>query len=689
MTRKKFRTLANGMRFVYLPKSPCPELPDSVNEPDKNTEIRTTDSPADEALPAIRSEFQAIGYHIEETTEDGFRAVHPGSWTQIVDAGVPELVDVECQTDEDGATLVRSTFGITSRTRINFYAIFSLVWSGIYVSIWNNLVTMIENDPRRGSSLLALAVSAGCFFVSFCWLMTRLEGYVTFRNQLYRRLRSRHGIHTELRNHLKQSPLAIPAYIVSGLYVAAIIPIAGAAGELYRIVLLYAVGGALLSIAILGKQEMKRMDPVLIVMLFFFSLLSIAAIPPAIFMLNIDPTGLRAQLLLANANRLLLQASATFGLTMIFGACSLGCLTMVFQMMRLLVADIDLARSSRESPKSEITAAMLFNLLIWLALLFPVVFLLWQNLRLLLACIGPDTVGVVEVVYLLTIEMQCLTGLVGDAELLHLFFQWFFSAVTLCVVSVFGLIIYRNLATLLAFFRLRFSDFDRTDDRSKWAQQELESLGNHAGKTILLVITEDPTIEASALIAPVPFVRPAVVISRGALTQLDTAEISALLAHEVGHITARHTMTFAILAFLSRWSFLGEGFLAGLYAAGRQVELQADRHAIAWLERSESGTNRQALINLLSKIESQEISRALSASVVPVQPPALGLAVRDWLPADLRQQMESYGVLRLREKLLCNANLFRFIFEHGWRVLTVYPSFDERVERIRSFTRSE
>src|SRR5690606_32743729 len=132
------------------------------------------------------------------------------------------------------------------------------------------------------------------------------------------------------------------------------------------------------------------------------------------------------------------------------------------------------------------------------------------------------------------------------------------------------------------------------------------------------IILDSPDINAFAL--PGGFVY----INRGLLTYLQTeAQLAAVLAHEIGHITARHgvrrdtaqkgagigTGILSVLSVLTTGTNV-VGDVAGLYASaavmgyGREMELEADHFGAKYLYNS--GYDPQAMVEVIGVLKNHE-----------------------------------------------------------------------------------
>lgn len=109
-------------------------------------------------------------------------------------------------------------------------------------------------------------------------------------------------------------------------------------------------------------------------------------------------------------------------------------------------------------------------------------------------------------------------------------------------------------------------------------------------------------------------------INRGLLLHLNTeAELAAVLAHEVGHVTARHSVrqhaSGTLAGVFSTAVAIGTGYrqagdLANLLGTavvrgyGREMELEADRLGAEYLARA--GYDPQAMVDVLKVLKAQE-----------------------------------------------------------------------------------
>jgi len=156
--------------------------------------------------------------------------------------------------------------------------------------------------------------------------------------------------------------------------------------------------------------------------------------------------------------------------------------------------------------------------------------------------------------------------------------------------------------------------------------QRLARVSHRPGLPYFFRIVDSPQINAFAL--PGGYVY----ITRGILSYLNSeAELAAVLGHEIGHVTARHSVqqvstarsadiatTIASIlipdlqnqAVQSLLNVLGSAFLSGY---GREHELEADRLGAEYLARA--GYEPQAMIRVVGVLKDQELFDAELAKV--------------------------------------------------------------------------
>ncbi len=256
---------------------------------------------------------------------------------------------------------------------------------------------------------------------------------------------------------------------------------------------------------------------------------------------------------------------------------------------------------------------------------------------------------------------------------------------TLPVLFLFGALVVKNLSNLLHYFRLLRSNSgpENTGDQFNRIQEIARNISAYTGiKPPAVRIVNSEAINAYVVIPKLPLLKEILVLTEGAVTKLPSNEIAALIAHEIGHIRARHVAYFSLLDFLSAWTFLGEGYVTVLFANPFHLEEEADTFAVRYLDE-ERLLGRQALIQLLTLIEKEKIKAYWQASELQ------GLSVSrndhmDWLPSTLRYGLSHYPGFGPTKKLSFNFRLFYFLCYNGWLAYYTHLPFDERVMKIKS-----
>ncbi len=151
-----------------------------------------------------------------------------------------------------------------------------------------------------------------------------------------------------------------------------------------------------------------------------------------------------------------------------------------------------------------------------------------------------------------------------------------------------------------------------------YVQQVGERVAKHSHRSNLqyhFTVVDSPDINAFAL--PGGYIY----INRGLLAYLNSeAELAAVLGHEVGHVTARHSVQQQSQA--SAWGILGQAVAIGtgvgaaadvtnalgsvvVKGYGRDMELEADGLGAQYLARS--GYDPQAMIEVIKVLKNQEL----------------------------------------------------------------------------------
>jgi hypothetical protein len=192
-------------------------------------------------------------------------------------------------------------------------------------------------------------------------------------------------------------------------------------------------------------------------------------------------------------------------------------------------------------------------------------------------------------------------------------------------------------------------------------------------------------IDAYIDIPSLPGLRGLLVISAGALKLLSPYQLEAILAHEIGHLKCRHELTLAVLTFVSRWTFLGEGFLTAWMRESTQLEREADAFAIAWLERKDR--SRLHLLDALRLLEEQRISQALAN----IAGSRLGVSVSSWmLPIQiLEEAIKGYPCYEWPTKLKTLLRVFYLYYFYGWQATYRYLPYEQRMQYIQHYHTAE
>jgi Zn-dependent protease with chaperone function len=201
----------------------------------------------------------------------------------------------------------------------------------------------------------------------------------------------------------------------------------------------------------------------------------------------------------------------------------------------------------------------------------------------------------------------------------------------------------------------------------------------------IIQVVESDAIEAAIQIPQIPGVRSLLVLSSGAITKLSPPQLESVLAHEIGHLKWRHTAIFSILNFLSRWTMMGEGFLAAWLRESHQLEQEADAFAVRWLERGEPNTiGRRHLIEALGVLEAQQIAQVMH--LAGNNSNTLSVCDSDWLSPELRLAIAEYPKNTPFNKLKTLVKLCQVLYFQGWRATYVYLPYAKRIDFISNLS---
>ncbi|HBX57333.1 M48 family metalloprotease [Pseudomonas sp. UBA2684] len=191
-----------------------------------------------------------------------------------------------------------------------------------------------------------------------------------------------------------------------------------------------------------------------------------------------------------------------------------------------------------------------------------------------------------------------------------------------------------------------------------YVQQIGERVAKHSHRSQLnyqFTVVDSPDINAFAL--PGGYIY----IHRGLLAYLNSeAELAAVLGHEVGHVTARHSVQQQSQS--SAWGILGQAVAIGtgvgaaadltnalgsafVSGYGRDMELEADGLGAQYLARS--GYDPQAMIEVVKVLKNQEVfARDQAAKRGQAQPAAGYHGLFDTHPDNDRRLQEVLGPAR-------------------------------------------
>ena len=160
--------------------------------------------------------------------------------------------------------------------------------------------------------------------------------------------------------------------------------------------------------------------------------------------------------------------------------------------------------------------------------------------------------------------------------------------------------------------------------------QRVARVSHRPGLSFHFTLLDDPTVNAFAL--PGGYVY----ITRGILAYLNSeAELAAVLGHEVGHVTARHSVrqqsastatgiagavfsaTTGVPGSQDAFNVFGKALLSGY---GRSHELESDRLGAQYLARS--GYDPQAMLEVIGVLKDQELFERQRAKAEDREPRA-------------------------------------------------------------------
>ncbi len=267
--------------------------------------------------------------------------------------------------------------------------------------------------------------------------------------------------------------------------------------------------------------------------------------------------------------------------------------------------------------------------------------------------------------------------------------MWALFLVIYCVppMLLFCGLAYKNLLIMYRYFRLRriawksrqLSEFRPIEMIMSRLEHEIRI------KSPIVGIVASDALSAEVITPRLPLFRELILLSRGALKKLDVAELEALIAHEYGHLNAKHTMYFGILDFLSAWTFLGEGYVTWLLFNPFTIEDEADKFAVDYLERTRKYSDGRELLNSSLVMFEQEAIKAVGEDINHYNLAAITSGGVDWLPTRLRGDFSRRLKLSFLGKIWLRVRLFFFMYYNGWLANYMHRPFSERIIKIREY----
>jgi Zn-dependent protease with chaperone function len=182
-------------------------------------------------------------------------------------------------------------------------------------------------------------------------------------------------------------------------------------------------------------------------------------------------------------------------------------------------------------------------------------------------------------------------------------------------------------------------------------------------------------INAFCVMPLVPGLPQIVVVTSEAL-KLPHEQQYALIAHEIGHISAAHSTLYSILHFVSRWTFAGEGFPSLLCKDTMTMEFEADEFAIHCMPQK-----KDALSSLIKTCEKQRVKQLLSGLSHNEIASLSGFSIRNKAD-ELLQDFAEYSNLSFLKKQYFHIRIFCFFYYHGWLATYTHIPYDVRLKYI-------
>lgn len=245
------------------------------------------------------------------------------------------------------------------------------------------------------------------------------------------------------------------------------------------------------------------------------------------------------------------------------------------------------------------------------------------------------------------------------------------------IVLMAGYIILSNLWQIIEYVKLIINEPTLFDETQKMTGRIVNDA--KISNPYLRVIKSD-YINAYCLLPPIPFMR-TVVVFTSACQKLSGSQLQALIAHEMGHLKLRHSFLFSILNFVSRWTFLGEGFAVLLIKSSKAMEMEADAFAVAWLEKNTS-EGKKVMIDLLRTLETQRI-KLLMAQAAGKSLNAFPAFTSNCNAEKLLRELDDYSGKSFFAKRHFDFRMLSFFIFHGWLSTYIHVPYDARIKYIQ------
>lgn len=646
--------------------------------------IRLVSGAVDEVALVFGEALEEVGFSISPS--DGGGGLRTATISARLDSlttvelfkrTLPRELTVSCREADDGKTRVELEFQVDGSFRRLILLLNALLWGAMLAVIAWGTNLLLAGDDRLATALPLFAVYVVLFLSAFFYINSRLSPFSAF----FRRLDETLARHGDFVGEPKQLLIHHPAYSLHlgstlGFLAIFLVGLSVSQASSAGMWLILASGGL---IALLVYDPSGGID---------------ANSAYAAFCLNAGIAGYGLMPALfgsfdAEFERRMIEGylvgpdqkgSVMLALVAILGGASTLFFVQLDKTMIRFVDWIDLGRAMPlRDEGSRAWQSKVVPVLFWALCALANLAALALLLSMLSFAVGVGGDWWQEITFfrnmffhLLTFTDRFLFAGVGGATRSGVVLLM--TLYSLPLAGLFSALWIRNFGQILRYACLWCRSFGRSSDELSAEERELRRISTFAGlRPPLLQVSDEDGLRCEADPSPIPWFPTVVRISAGLYDKLSTSELGALLAHEVGHVAARHTGTLSMVRFFSRWAFLGEGMLASVLGNMAHYEQEADRFAIAWLERETSGSDREDLVNALGVMEKQRFLQSLG----------LGAKGSDYLPSGLREQVKVYPKLSPWRRVLVRFALLKRIVYNGWDLGYMHPSFDGRVNAIR------